>query len=160
MVSPSQKNWILIRGLSRGAGHWASFQNKLSEHFPHDHFYYIDIPGNGYLNQITTPLAISNFIPHFEKQLFEQKFNQELPTYGLSLSLGSMAMVEWSKQYPHLFQKIILMNTSAANFSNIFQRLSPTALLLGFKLLINKKNLYQREILSLLATTSLNQSQI
>lgn len=159
MNTSNHKNWILIRGLARGVGHWASFSAKLQKEFPNDSFYFIDIPGNGRLNHLKTPLKISGFIPFFEQQLQQQNFDSSQPTFGLSLSLGSMAMVEWAQQKPKFFEKIILMNTSAANFSNIFRRLSPTALMLGFKLAFQRK-LRQREILSLQATTSLKLSQI
>lgn len=159
MVSPLTKNWILIRGLARGRGHWASFPEYLKKAFPNDFFYYVDIPGNGDLNHLPTPISISDFIPFFEGQLKQQNFDPQWPTFGLSLSLGSMSMVEWAKQKPSLFKKIILMNTSAANFSSVFERLSPTALLLGFKLLWVKDPVH-REVLSLLATTSLNKSEL
>jgi len=159
MVSSSEKNWILIRGLARGRGHWAYFPEYLKSAFPNDHFYFIDIPGNGELRHTTTPLSVSQFIPFFEEQLIQQNFDHERPTFGLSLSLGSMAMVEWAKQRPSLFQKIILMNTSAANFSSVFDRLSPTALILGFKLLWVTEPI-QREILSLKATTSLTRKEL
>jgi len=159
MVSTNPKNWILIRGLARGRGHWASFPEHLRQAFPNDWFYFIDIPGNGELSDTPTPLSISDFVPFFEEQLKKQNFNPQRPTLGLSLSLGSMSMVEWAKQKPSLFQKIILMNTSAANFSSVFRRLSPTALILGFKLLWVKDPI-KREILSLLATTSLNKTEL
>ena len=106
--SVGQRNWILIRGLARGAGHWANFPEKLMQAFPNDKVYCVDIPGNGYLNEIPTPLKVSDFIPSFEEQLKQQNFDASIPTYGYSLSLGSMAMVEWAKQRPGFFKKMYI----------------------------------------------------
>jgi pimeloyl-ACP methyl ester carboxylesterase len=159
MVPKETKNWILIRGLARGIGHWASFQDRLKNAFPHDAIHSIDIEGNGLLYQKRTPLNIKHFIRNFKNQLKAQNFNFSIPTYGLSLSLGSMAMVEWARQEPHFFKKIILMNTSAANFSNVLSRLSPQAMILGLRL-AGLNSLIDREVESLYLTTSLERDQI
>ena len=157
--SVGQRNWILIRGLARGAGHWANFPEKLMQAFPNDKVYCVDIPGNGYLNEIPTPLKVSDFIPSFEEQLKQQNFDASIPTYGYSLSLGSMAMVEWAKQRPGFFKKMYISNTSAANFSNVFKRLSVDAMKLGVRMrFIHKPE--DREIASLETTTTLSKDQI
>lgn len=153
------RNWILIRGLARGAGHWGVFPEKLQQAFPHDKIYYVDVPGNGYLNQVTTPLKVSEFVVTFDDQLKKQGFDFSLPTYGYSLSLGSMAMVEWAKQRPGFFKKIYISNTSAANFSNVFKRLSVDAMALGVRMRFLHTP-EDREIASLEVTTTLSKEQI
>lgn len=152
-------NWILIRGLGRGAGHWGAFVEKLQKAFPHDKIYFVDVPGNGYLRDIPTPLKVSDFITSFEEQLKKQNFDPTKPTYGYSLSLGSMAMVEWAAQRPNLFKKIYISNTSAANFSNIFKRLSVDAMTLGLRMRFMKTH-EDREIASLEVTTTLSKNKI
>lgn len=159
MVPSAQRNWILIRGLARGVGHWGDFSKLFEKSFSEDKIYYVDIPGNGYLNHIKTPLKISEFIPFFEKQLRQQNFNANLPTYGYSLSLGSMAMVEWARQKPDFFSQIYISNTSAGNFSNIFKRLSYKAILLGMKI-SHLQDIRQKELAALLITTSMSKEQI
>ena len=163
MVSSAQntvvRNWILIRGLARGAGHWGVFPDKLLQAFPHDKIYYVDVPGNGYLNKVATPLKVSEFIQTFDEQLKKQGFDSSLPTYGYSLSLGSMAMVEWAKQRPGFFKKIYISNTSAANFSNVFKRLSVDAMALGVRMRFMHSP-EEREIASLEVTTTLSKEQI
>lgn len=153
------KNWILIRGLGRGSGHWGPFPEKLKQAFPDDSIYFVDVPGNGQLHKLDTPLKISEFISHLDEQLLQQNFNFQNPTYGYSLSLGSMAMVEWAQQRPDLFKKIYISNTSAANFSNVFKRLSVDALKLGFRMRKMKSH-HERELASLLLTTTLSEQQI
>lgn len=152
-------NWILIRGLARGLGHWAAFPEKLQNKFPRDKIYYVDVPGNGDLNHVPTPLKVSEFIASFEDQLKKQNFDSNLITYGYSLSLGSMAMVEWAQQRPELFKKIYISNTSAANFSHVLKRLSPAAMMLGFRMGRLKKA-EDRELASLEVTTTLSKEQI
>lgn len=157
--NPQMKNWILIRGLARGAGHWGEFVEKLQMAFPHDKIYFVDVPGNGQLNHIPTPLKVSKFVESFEEQLKKQNFDSTLPTYGYSLSLGSMGMVEWARQKPTLFKKIYLSNTSAANFSNIFHRLSVDAMKLGWRIRFMHSQ-EEKEIASLEVTTTLSKEKI
>ena len=152
-------NWILIRGLARGQGHWGKFPQHLKKIFKKCHIYYIDLPGNGELYKTTTPLSVKNFIPSFELQLKNQNFNPEYKTYGYSLSLGSMAMAEWASHNPHLFHKIFLSNTSAACSSPFYKRLLPQAIIMGFKMSF-LKDLKEKEILSLLTTTSLSRERL
>lgn len=157
--SLNEKNWILIRGLARGAGHWADFPEKLQQAFPQDKIFYVDIPGNGYLKDVSTPLKVANFVRSFEEQLQQQNFNPDRPSYGYSLSLGSMGMVEWARQHPERFKKIFISNTSAANFSNVFKRLSVDAMKLGLRMSqLNSPE--EKEIASLQVTTTLTKDQI
>lgn len=157
--NPQIKNWILIRGLARGAGHWGSFPGKLQQAFPNDKIYYVEVPGNGLLRDLPTPLKVSKFIESFDQQLKQQNFDFTLPTYGYSLSLGSMAMVEWAKQKPDFFKKIYISNTSAANFSNVFKRLSIDAMTLGFRMR-RMKNAEDKEFAALQVTTTLSKENI
>lgn len=157
--SLGQKNWILIRGLARGMGHWGEFPDKLQKAFPNDKIYYVDVPGNGSLKDVPTPFKVSEFIASFEEQLKKQNFNSTLPTYGYSLSLGSMGMVEWANQRPGFFKKIFISNTSAANFSNVFKRLSVDAMKLGLRM-SSLRTPEEREIASLEVTTTLSKDQI
>lgn len=153
------KNWILIRGLARGSGHWGSFTEKLQKTFPKAKIYCVEVPGNGLLRDQPTPLKVSKFIESFEDQLKNQGFDFTLPTYGYSLSLGSMAMVEWARQKPNFFKKIFISNTSAANFSNVFKRLSLDAMALGLRMRQLKKA-EDKEIAALEVTTTLSKEQI
>lgn len=157
--SVAKKNWILIRGLARGRGHWGVFPERLQKAFPHAIIYYVDVPGNGELKDVPTPLKVADFIQSFEEQLKKQNFDATLPTYGYSLSLGSMGMIEWARQRPDLFKKIFISNTSAANFSNIFHRLSVDAMKLGLRMRFLKKP-EERELASLEVTTTLSRNQI
>ena len=157
--NPQVKNWILIRGLARGAGHWGSFPAKLQKAFPHDKIYYVEVPGNGLLRDHPTPLKVSQFVESFDEQLKKQGFDFTLPTYGYSLSLGSMAMVEWARQKPDFFKRIYISNTSAANFSNVFKRLSIDAMTLGARMR-RMKTAEDKEIASLQVTTTLSKEQI
>lgn len=157
--SVEKRNWILIRGLARGRGHWGVFPERLQQAHPNDNIYYVDVPGNGDLKDVPTPLSVAEFVTSFEEQLKKQNFDSSLPTYGYSLSLGSMGMVEWAKQRPGFFKKIFISNTSAANFSNVFARLSVDAMKLGLRMRF-LHDPEERELASLEVTTTLTKEQI
>lgn len=159
MVSRTSRSWVLIRGLGRGTGHWATFQERIKNKFPKDRFYFVDLPGNGYLNHIETPTDLIEFTPYIIQQLKKQNYDFKEKSYGLGFSLGAMALVELQNFAPHFFEKIILINTSAANFSSVFQRISLRALFLAVQLIFIK-NLAQRELKTLTVTTSLTAKTI
>ncbi len=159
MVSRTSRSWVLVRGLGRGIGHWATFQERIKNKFPADRFYFIDLPGNGYLHEIETPTDLVEFTPYMIQQLKKQNYDFKDKAYGLGFSLGAMALVELQSFAPNFFEKIILINTSAANFSSIFKRLRPKAIFLAFKLLFIK-DLAKRELKTLTVTTSLTTKTI
>ena len=159
MVPRTSRSWILVRGLGRGIGHWATFQERLKNKFPSDRFYFIDLPGNGYLFDVEAPTDLSEYTPYLIQQLKKQNYDFKDKAYGLGFSLGAMALVELQNFAPDFFEKLILINTSAANFSSVFDRLSPKAFWLAFQLLFIK-NLAARELKTLTVTTSLKAAVI
>jgi len=154
--------WIVLRGLGRGFGHWGSFQDKLRGAFPRDEIYFIDLPGNGTLNQETSPIHISDYVEYLENQLKMTAFYEtEGPVYGIGLSLGGMVMTEWARQFEDFFTRIFLINTSASNFSGPWRRISIPVFLNSIKQVFNKKGLVEDfELNSLLITTSLDAQKI
>ena len=159
MVPRTSRSWILIRGLGRGVGHWATFESRIKSKFPTDRFYFIDLPGNGYMHKIETPTDLTEFTPYMIQQLKKQNYDFKDKAYGLGFSLGAMALVELQNFAPDFFEKIILINTSAANFSSVFDRLRFKAILLAFQLLFIK-DLAARELKTLTVTTTLTEAAI
>ena len=159
MVPRTSRSWVLVRGLGRGIGHWATFQERIKNKFPADRFYFVDLPGNGYLSEIETPTDLVEFTPYIIQQLKKQNYDFKDKAYGLGFSLGAMALVELQNFAPHFFEKIILINTSAANFSSVFKRLRPKAIFLAFQLAF-VKDLAKRELKTLTVTTSLTTKTI
>lgn len=115
MSSPQSRNWILLRGLARGKGHWGSFVEKMQQKFPNDKLELIDLPGNGERNQENSPASVAKFMEQIRSQSEFVKQNQKFNI--LSISLGGMITVEWMRQHPHEVNKAVIMCTSAGNFS-------------------------------------------
>ncbi|OFZ30673.1 MAG: hypothetical protein A2622_13465 [Bdellovibrionales bacterium RIFCSPHIGHO2_01_FULL_40_29] len=152
--------WIVLRGLGRGHGHWGVFIQKMQSAFPQDKIYWLDLPGNGSLNSEKSPWVLSEYIPYLEKQLQQSDFFQ-VPgqTYGVGLSLGGMALVEWAVIDSNLFSKLYLINTSSANFSKPWMRFSVGQFFNGIWERLSQ-NLEELEKKLLLATTNLTEEKL
>lgn len=114
------RNWILLRGLARGAGHWGSFAAEIKKHFPQDRFEFLDLPGNGVRHRELSPVKISDYVK--DLRAHSEFVKKGEPFNILSVSLGSMITVEWMREYPHEVKNAILMCTSSAGFSPFYQR--------------------------------------
>ncbi len=156
----SKFKWILVRGLGRGHGHWGSFTEKVQLAFPEDRFYFLDLPGNGSLNFEESPLKIPEYVSFLEKQLAKTDyFQQNGHTFGIGLSLGGMVMTEWARVQPRRLEKIFLINSSAANFSFPWERISWLVLYTSMKQILESST-EVFETNSLLVTTSLSKEQL
>ncbi|WP_374073819.1 alpha/beta fold hydrolase [Bdellovibrio bacteriovorus] len=150
---PQTKNWILLRGLARGVGHWGSFVNKMKERFPEDNFELLDLPGNGARNKEASPLSIPEYVKDLRSQSEFVKKGE--PFKVLSVSLGSMITVEWMREYPHEVRKAYLVCTSSSGYSPFYQRfLLPNYLksvhLFGAK---NDEALWEKTILGMVTNS-------
>ncbi len=156
----STTKWIVLRGLGRGHGHWGTFIQKLASALPEDKIYWLDLPGNGFLNAQTSPLAIEDYVSSLEQQLKATDFfDSHGRTIGVGLSLGAMVMAEWAHQHPSRFNKIFLVNTSAANLSKPWKRISMRVFANTLKQLFTSE-LEQFELNSLKITTTLSEEII
>ncbi|MGZ3768957.1 MAG: alpha/beta fold hydrolase [Bdellovibrio sp.] len=118
------RNWILLRGLARGIGHWGSFVEKMKTQYPHDHIELIDLPGNGARNNEKSPLKISDYVKDLRSH---SEFVQSGQTFNvLAVSLGAMVTVEWMRQFPHEIKKAYLVCTSSSGFSPLHHRFLPS----------------------------------
>lgn len=117
----TSKNWILLRGLARGVGHWGSFVTTLKSRFPNDNFELIDIPGNGLRCHEKSPTSI----PEYVKDMRERsEFVRNKESFRLfAVSLGGMITVEWMRQFPHEVEKAFVVCTSSASTSSFHERL-------------------------------------
>ena len=105
------RNWILLRGLARGRGHWGSFAEKIRERFPNDKFEFLDLPGNGERNNVKSPMRISDFVKDLRTQSQFVKNGECFQI--LAVSLGAMIAVEWMREFPHEVSKAYIVCTSS-----------------------------------------------
>jgi len=116
--------WVLLRGLTREAGHWGAFPDLLRAWLPANaRIVALDLPGNGRLNQARSPAQIEATMQSCRQQL--QALGMPLPYRLLAMSLGAMVAVEWASQHPVELAGCVLVNTSLRPFSPWYRRLRP-----------------------------------
>lgn len=139
--------FVLIRGLLREARHWGKFTDILQEKFPDKaEILTPDIPGNGRLHSITSPITIADMVDALRKQI---------PVCDrrtlIALSMGGMIAVDWMIRYPGEIKSAVLINTSARPFSPFYHRLRWAIYPKILKIIFRSK--YQKEV-DILALTS------
>ena len=117
--------WILLRGLTREAGHWGRFPTTLRHEFPHARAIALDLPGNGEFNAKTSPLNIFDMVAHCRAEL--AKRNVPPPYRLLALSMGGMVATSWAEHFPADIEVCVLINTSFAASSPLHERLRTRA---------------------------------
>lgn len=152
-----QRNWILIRGLVRGVGHWVDLPQTLQKAFPNDRFEFIEIPGNGSLYQEKSPTDMDTMVEELRRQ--SQFIQQGEKVHIFAISLGAMIATAWADKYPAEVQKLVLINSSSAKHSKFYERLRPgnylkmLGLAVGYKTRFKTKDM-EREILNMTANSS------
>ena len=115
-------NVILLRGLTREAGHWGSFANAL--HALGLNIIALDLPGNGRFHQLDSPMSVPAMLSFARLQLGQR--SQQTPYLLLGMSLGGMVAAEWAHQHPQEVAGLVLINTSMRPFSSPTERLKPS----------------------------------
>lgn len=119
----SSQNWLLLRGLGRESAHWGEFLPQLQQAFPLATIHALDLPGSGHLNHLTSPATVEALVQMARRQAVnEGMLNQ--PVVLLGLSLGGMIAWQWMYQYPADVSAAVLINSSFANLSPFYRRLS------------------------------------
>ena len=123
MVLTTPAPWVLLRGLTREAGHWGRFAPLLRQAVaPHD-VLTPDLPGNG---QRWTERSAATVPALMEAVRAELAAQGVYPPYRLlGMSLGAMACVAWAEAHAEEVEAMVLVNTSLRPFSAFHQRLLP-----------------------------------
>jgi pimeloyl-ACP methyl ester carboxylesterase len=117
-------SWILLRGLSRGTGHWGEFLPLFQLAFPKDYVVPLDFPGNGALHLQQSPTTVQAMVAHCRQQLAEMGLPP--PYRVVALSMGAMVAVAWAHDYPQEISHKVLINTSLRPINPFYQRLRPS----------------------------------
>ena len=115
--------WVLLRGLTRESRHWDGFVDEFGQVLPGGRVMALDLPGNGHLNQFSSPTSMSAMVTHCRAQLALRQVNG--PVRLLAMSLGAMVAVAWAQAHPQEVVGQVLINTSLRPFSPFYQRLKP-----------------------------------
>ena len=117
--------WILLRGLTREAGHWGEFVPLLREAVAPHRVLTPDLPGNGTRWVERSAATVPALMEAVRADLAAQGIH---PPYRLlGMSLGAMACVAWAETYADEVKAMVLVNTSLRPFSGFHQRLLPRA---------------------------------
>ncbi len=141
--------WIFLRGLIRESRHWGDFPDVFRHEIPEAQVFTPDLPGNGMLNALESPMDVDEMAEDIRAQLRAQGI---LPPYHvLAMSLGAMVAVAWAARYPDEVRGCVLINTSLRPFSPFYRRLKPANYprLLKLALLGGRDQDWERTILEL-----------
>jgi pimeloyl-ACP methyl ester carboxylesterase len=121
------KTWVFLRGLTREARHWGDFPDRFRAAFNGEaaelEILTPDLPGNGRLHALTSPLSVNEMMESCRQQLRDQ--GKAPPYHLLALSLGGMVALAWALRYPEECRAAVLMSTSLRRYSPFFDRLRP-----------------------------------
>ena len=118
-------SWILLRGLTRGSGHWAGFPEVLQARLGDARLVTLDLPGNGALHRLRSPARIEAMTQWSIAQL--RSLGSDPPWHLLAVSMGAMVAVDWAARAPHTMAGCVLINTSLRPFSPWYRRLRPSS---------------------------------
>lgn len=117
--------WVLLRGLTREAGHWGGFVEQLAAGLPGARILTPDLPGNGVLHAETSPARVEAMVESCRRQVAGQAVAG--PVNVLAMSLGAMVAVAWAAARPQELAGCVLINTSLRPFSPFHHRLRPSS---------------------------------
>jgi len=128
----SQLPWILLRGLTREQRHWGAFVAEFAAAFAPAPVITLDLPGNGMLNETSTPTRV---LAMAESCRAELRARGMAPPYRvLAMSLGAMVTTAWCAAHSAEIDCAVLINTSLRPFSPAHHRFKPSGALLRLAL--------------------------
>jgi pimeloyl-ACP methyl ester carboxylesterase len=116
--------WVLLRGLTREAGHWGGFAGALRAQLPGARVLTPDLPGSGCLHRQPSPTRVEAMTEALRTDLAGELARR--PVHLLALSLGGMVALDWATRHPEELGGCVLINTSVAGASPLHRRLRPT----------------------------------
>ncbi len=116
-------SWILLRGLTRESGHWGGFPALLRERLSGAPVTTLDLPGNGALNRLASPMRIEAITQHCRDQA--RALGVAAPYRLLAMSMGAMVALDWAARDPQAIAGCVLINTSLRPFDPWYRRLRP-----------------------------------
>ncbi len=115
--------WIFLRGLTREARHWGDFSATFRAAFPDAQIVALDLPGNGSLHTLASPLSVEAMAAYCRAELGSRGIPP--PYHLLAMSLGAMVAAAWAAEQPREIAACVLINTSLRPFSPFYHRLRP-----------------------------------
>jgi len=117
--------WVLLRGLTRETRHWGRFPEQLRAAFPEARLLAVELPGNGQLNGLASPMSIPGMAAFCRKEL--ERMGAAPPFVLLGMSMGAMVAAAWAERHPEEVAACVLISASFGAFSPLHHRLRPRA---------------------------------
>lgn len=115
--------WVLLRGLTREAGHWARLPELLQRRFPGSRILTLDFPGNGVHHRLRSPTRIAAMTDFCIERL--DASGAKAPFGLIAMSMGAMVAIDWASRAPGAIAGCVLINTSMRPFDPWYRRLRP-----------------------------------
>ena len=144
--------WIFLRGLTRETAHWGSFPADFEQALPGSKVICLDLPGNGALHHMTSPMSISTMVTYCRAELIRR--GHPPPYFLLAMSLGAMVATEWSCHSAGEVKGCVLINVSLGKFSPFYRRMRPRNYLPLLRLILLIRNPVDAERLILQLTSN------
>ncbi len=126
-MSSMAESYILLRGLGRESGHWLEFVDVLRAAVTPAQVVCLDLPGNGYRCEETSPWSLHDVVPTLRADCAARGLS---PPYRIiALSMGGMTGLSWLSQYPDDVAELVMINSSLASLSPVWHRMKPAAFL-------------------------------
>ena len=152
--------WIFLRGLTRETAHWGGFPADFQQAVSGSKVICLDLPGNGELHPMTSPMSISTMVTYCRDELIRR--GHPPPYFLLAMSLGAMVATEWSYRGTGEVSGSVLINSSLGKFSPFYRRMRPRNYLplLRLVLLVRNPADAERIILQLTSNQAAQQMQV
>lgn len=144
--------WIFLRGLTRETAHWGSFPADFQQAQPESKVICLDLPGNGELHSMTSPMSIFTMVTYCRDELIRR--GHPPPYFLLAMSLGAMVATEWSYRGSGEVKGCVLMNVSLGKFSPFYRRMRPRSYLPLLRLVLLTQNRADAERIILQLTSN------
>lgn len=124
-MSGRETPWLLLRGLTREAGHWGAFPTQLRAALGGAPVLTPDLPGAGTRHREASPASIDALVRAVRAEHLDR--HGPGPVKLLGLSLGGLVAAHWLMHWPEDVAAAVVVNTSTAALSPFWQRLRPAA---------------------------------
>lgn len=137
-----QKNFILLRGLTREQRHWGDFPQRLQESYPQCKIINLDLPGAGTWHREQTPLSVEQITLKLREEIDPQLLHKNKFIF-IGVSLGGMVALNWGQHFPQDLEGMVIINSSAAGLCPLWKRLRPAAYSTLLRTVIHKNKRHE-----------------
>jgi pimeloyl-ACP methyl ester carboxylesterase len=145
--------WVLLRGLTREAGHWGDFAQRLAGRLDStDEVVALDLPGNGTRNACDSPASVPAMAAACRQDLAHRGLQP--PYMFVGMSLGGMVALHGAYAFADEVAGCVLINSSLRGHGSFWQRLRPSNYARLGRLLLPGVSPLERERQVLLMTST------